>query len=98
MQNLATIADFPEIENINFENSLSFIKKFVFDYSISQSKIAERIGMNKNTFKLKFNDNYPNYKFKPSEILLIIRFIKEISDKAKEISDNKVSEEVLSEL
>ena len=54
--------------------------------------------MNKNTFKLKFNDNYPNYKFKPSEILLIIRFIKEISDKAKEISDNKVSEEVLSEL
>ena len=53
----------------------------MIEYSIPQSKIAEKIEMKESTFKLKFSEKHPKYKFKPSEIIKILEVLDELTKK-----------------
>lgn len=69
---------------------LSKIKKLFEDFGISQSAVAKKMNMNENTFRLKFNDNNPQYKFridgKVDEIGDLCEVLRELGEQAIEAS------------
>ena len=50
--------------DINPHNVNDKLKYFIEKYGISQKSIAEGIGMNENTFRLKLSSKNPQYKFR----------------------------------
>ena len=66
---------------MDFNTQLLVIKQVMKEYSISQSKMAKKIGMKESTFKLKYSDTQDRYKFKPSEIVSMINVMDELKEK-----------------
>jgi len=73
------ISEIPDLTKL--KESMDLIKYIMKEFCISQKKIAEKINMAESTFKLKFSDRYPQYKFKPSEIIQIIKIVEELKKK-----------------
>ncbi len=72
---------------MDLQERLSEIKNLMTEYAIPQNRIAELIGMNESTFKLKFSDNQPKYSFKSSEIIKIMIVLKDIGEKMRDVSN-----------
>jgi lambda repressor-like predicted transcriptional regulator len=75
---------------------LNDIKSFVSEFGISQKVIANKMGMNENTFRLKFSNNFPQYNFivnaEVNEIDLLRKVVKDIYLKSGKILSNEVNE------
>jgi len=73
---------------LTIESNLKKVKLLMDEYSITQGGMAEKIGMNKETFRTKFNDNCKGNKFKISEINKMILVLNELSEKIKKFELN----------
>ena len=87
---MGKIAEMENLTNLQpdlLNSKLSDVKDLMNEFSLTQSGLAEKIGMKNSTFRLKFNDKYPQYTFKPSEI---IKILKVVDDLGKKIVDKEL--------
>lgn len=67
-------------------NRLKLIDELISEYGLSKKSIAEKMQMNENTFRLKINKNFKQYKFSQKEIDSLCKVVAELGLRASLVS------------
>ena len=59
---------------------LNQLLQIIDGHKLNKAHLASKIGMNNNTFKLKLNNNFPQYKLTEEEQDKLIAVLKEMAE------------------